>query len=155
MSTCAISQWWLDGVSTSEHAALVVVVGREDVGDGARALDPGVQPRPACRVTRTSHSSAVAMWSTPSSKRSPSASRDRLADRGLGPQSGQLERAAAAVDDPPLAIAREEGGVRRRVVIVEQLEQVREAALLASARLATEAGVAVGAPSNGCRSAGR
>ena len=75
-------------------------------------------------------------WSVPSSNCSPSTSRDRPADRLLGLQAGELERALAAVDDPPVGVAREERRVRRRVVVVEQLEQVREAALLAAARLA-------------------
>ena len=69
---------------------------------------------------------------------------DRAADRLLGLQAGELERAAAAVDDPPVRVAGEERRVRRRVVVVEQLEQVGEPALLAAAGLTAEAGVAVG-----------
>jgi len=68
----------------------------------------------------------------------------RTTDHLLGLQPGQRERSATAVDDPPVPVAREEGRVGRRVVVVEQFVQIGKAALLAPARLAPEAGVAVG-----------
>ncbi len=95
-------------------------------------------------LTRTSHSRAVARWSTPSLEAQTERLLQRLADRGLGAQAGELERATAAIDDPSLRVAREERGGRRRVVIVEQLEQVGEPAFLASARFTPESGVTVG-----------
>ena len=68
---------------------------------------------------------------------------ERLADRGFGAQAGELEGTAAAVDDPSLAVAREERGSRSRVVIVEQLEQIGKAALLAATRLTSKACIPV------------
>ena len=59
--------------------------------------------------------------------------------RVSGLQAGELERPATAIDDPPVGVAREERRARRRVVIVEQLEQVREAAFVAAANVAPEA----------------
>src|SRR5205085_2666647 len=67
------------------------------------------------------------------------------ADRLLRCHPRELERAAAAVHEPPIAVAREERGVGRGVVVVEELEQVREPALLAAADLiASECDVALG-----------
>ena len=61
---------------------------------------------------------------------------DRPPDRLLGGQAGELERALATVDDPAVGVAGEERRIWRRVVVVEQLEQVGEPALLASPGLA-------------------
>ncbi len=80
---------------------------------------------------------------------------ERLADRGLGPQPGELERAAAAVDDASLRVAGEERSGRSRVVVVEQLEQVGEATLLAPPRLTPEARRCDPCPSTGCRNGDR
>ena len=68
----------------------------------------------------------------------------RAADDALVVEAGELEGAAAAADHAALAVADEEGGVGRRVVVVEQLEEEAEAALRAALRLAAEAGGAVG-----------
>ena len=51
-------------------------------------------------------------------------------------EPGQLARAAAGADQTALLIAEKEGRVGRRVVVVEQLEEEAEAALLAAARAA-------------------
>src|SRR5207244_10090945 len=64
---------------------------------------------------------------------------DRPADRGLVPEPGELEAAAPAPDHAGLVVADEEGRVRVRVVVVEQLEEESEAAFLAAARRGAEA----------------
>src|SRR4051812_11180424 len=69
---------------------------------------------------------------------------DGAADDLLVGQAGQLARAAATADHATLLVAHEEGGVRRRVVVVEQLEQEPEAALRAAAWLVPEALLAIG-----------
>ncbi len=68
-----------------------------------------------------------------SSKRSPSTCSHALADHLFLLEAGQLEGASPAADHAALAVADEERGVRRRVVVVEQLEEEREAALRAAA----------------------
>ena len=68
---------------------------------------------------------------------------DALADHVLLLEARERERVLAAADHAPLAVADEEGGVGRRVVVVEQFEQEREAALRAALALAREADVAV------------
>jgi hypothetical protein len=68
---------------------------------------------------------------------------DALADHLLLLEAGEGERVLPAADHPALAVAHEEGGVGRRVVVVEQFEQEREAALRAALGLAGEAEVAV------------
>src|SRR3954454_18544594 len=60
------------------------------------------------------------------------------ADDLLVRQARQLARPAAAADDPALAVADEERGVGRRVVVVEQLEEEPEAALRAPLGLVAE-----------------
>src|SRR5207248_347078 len=65
-------------------------------------------------------------------------------DRGLVLEAGQLEAAAPAADHPGLGVADEEGRVRVRVVVVQQLEQKAESTLLAAAGRAAEAGSAFG-----------
>ena len=84
------------------------------------------------------------MWSVSSSNRSPEHVAHRPADHVEVPEPGQLARTAAGADHASLLVADEERGVGRRVVVVEQLEQEREAALLAAARPADEAGGALG-----------
>src|ERR671920_1053560 len=59
-------------------------------------------------------------------------------------EPGELPRAAARADQAALLVEQEEGGVRSRVVVVEQLEQEAEAASLAALRPALEAGGALG-----------
>src|SRR6185437_9890913 len=49
--------------------------------------------------------------------------------------AGQLEDPAARSEDPPIAVADDEPGVRARVVVVHQLEQKAEAAAPARDRL--------------------
>jgi hypothetical protein len=69
---------------------------------------------------------------------------DRATDRLFGLQARELEGSPAAIDDPPVRVAGEERGVGSRVVVVEQLEEVGEAAFVATPRLPAEAGVAIG-----------
>ena len=66
-------------------------------------------------------------------------------DHVLVGEAGQLEAASAGVDHARLLVADEEGGVGRRVVVVEQLEDEAEAALRAALGARAEAGRAVGA----------
>src|SRR5215218_149971 len=67
----------------------------------------------------------------------------RTADHVQITEPGELARAATGADEPPLLIAEEEGSVRRRVVVVEQLEDEAEATLLATPRATLESGRAV------------
>src|SRR5262245_41501595 len=53
-------------------------------------------------------------------------------------EPGELPCAPAAADDAPGLVADEESGVRRGIVVVQQLEEETEAALGASARLVPE-----------------
>src|SRR4051794_1446458 len=66
------------------------------------------------------------------------------ADDALVVEARQLERPAPAADHAPLGVAHEEGGVGSGVVVVEELEQEREAALAAGGRLTGEAARALG-----------
>src|SRR5207237_2679421 len=56
---------------------------------------------------------------------------------GLG-VAGQLEDAAPGREDPPLLVADEEARVRRRVVVVHQLEEEAEAAVVTCDRHVVE-----------------
>src|SRR5207237_645344 len=69
---------------------------------------------------------------------------DPAADRLLVRQPGELLRAAPAGDDPALLVAGEEGGVGRRVVVVEELEEEAEAAVRAALGEVAEALSALG-----------
>src|SRR4051795_3205765 len=69
---------------------------------------------------------------------------DRAADDPLGVEARELARPTAGADQLALLVGDEERGIRRRVVVVEQLEQEAEPASRAAARLAPEAGVAIG-----------
>ena len=80
---------------------------------------------------------------------------DALADHLLLLEARERERVLAAADHAALAVAHEERGVGRRVVVVEQLEQEGEAALRAALGLAREADVAVELAACGDRSWGR
>ena len=80
---------------------------------------------------------------------------DALADHLLLLEARERERVLAAADHAALAVAHEERRVGRRVVVVEQLEQEREAALRAALGLAGEADVAVELAACGGRSWGR
>src|SRR3954464_14458665 len=64
---------------------------------------------------------------------------DRAADDPLGVEARELARATAGADQPALLVGDEERGVRRRVVVVEQLEQEAEAAVRAAARAVAKA----------------
>src|SRR5262249_10324765 len=66
-----------------------------------------------------------------------------LADHVFLLQAREGEGVLPAAGDAALAVADEEGGIRRRVVVVEQFEQEREAALAAALALAREADVAI------------
>ena len=101
-------------------------------GDVAFAADA----RPARSSARTPHSSTVATWSSPFSKLRPERLLDALADDLLLLEAGQREGVPAAADHAALAVGHEEGRVGRRVVVVEQLEEEREAALRAALALA-------------------
>src|SRR3954454_4940483 len=68
-------------------------------------------------------------------------------DHLLVGQAGELARAAPATDDPALLVADEEGGVGRRVIVVQQLKQEAETALRASLRDGAEAGRSLGGAS--------
>src|SRR5688572_3825252 len=68
---------------------------------------------------------------------------DVASDDVLVAEPGQLARAAAGADHAGLLVEDEEGGVRRRVVILEKLEQEAEAALLTPLRPSAEPGGAV------------
>src|ERR1035437_1619732 len=68
---------------------------------------------------------------------------DTLTDHVLLLQPGEGEGVLAAADHATLAVADEEGGVGRRVVVIEKFEQEREAALRAALALACEAEIAV------------
>ena len=92
---------------------------------------------------RTPHSSTVSTGSSPLEKLRPEHLLDALADDLLLLEPGEGEGVLAAAHDPALAVAHEEGGVGRRVVVVEQFEQERETALGAALGLAGEADVAV------------
>src|ERR687897_221546 len=58
-------------------------------------------------------------------------------------EPGELARSAARPDEAPLLVEDEEGGVGGRVVVVQELEQEPEAALLASLGSRLEAGGAL------------
>ena len=97
-------------------------------------------------LTRTSHSSAVldVVGRRPrSAARGPRATGRPITCSVFSPVSSNDPRPQSTIR--PVGVAGEERRVRRRVVVVEQLEQVREPAFLAPAGLAAEAGVAVGA----------
>src|SRR5436309_15890728 len=66
----------------------------------------------------------------------------RATDRLLGLEASQLEGPPSAIDDPPLTVTREKRGIWGRVVVVQELEQIGESALLAAASLAAKALVA-------------
>src|SRR5436305_912984 len=63
----------------------------------------------------------------------------RAANHILVGKSSQLEAATPGIDHPRLLVADEEGGVRRRVVVVQQLEDKAEAALGAALGARAEA----------------
>src|SRR4029079_13978082 len=65
---------------------------------------------------------------------------DRAPDHVFVGEAGQRDAAPARVDYPRLAVAYEEGGVRRRVVVVEQLEHESEAAFGAALWTGAETG---------------
>ena len=81
---------------------------------------------------RTPHSSTVATGSSPFAKLQAEHLLDALADHLLLLEAGEREGVLAAADHAALAVAHEERRVRRRVVVVEQFEQEREAALRAA-----------------------
>ena len=74
------------------------------------------------------------MWSLSSSNSRPEHLVHVAADHVLVAEPGQLARAAAGADHARVLVEDEERGVGRRVVVVEQLEQEAEAALLAAPR---------------------
>ena len=95
------------------------------------------------------------MWSSPSSNSRPQHLLRGAAHHVEVAEPGQLARAAAGADQATLLVEDEERGVGRGVVVVEQLEQEAEAALLAALGAALEAGRALGGLGCGCRSSGR
>ena len=133
----------IGGRQHDQHPALVVVVRREDVCDRIRgqvalgvhldglALDAHLPfERGADVIGAVDESQAEDLV-------------DRPPDRLLGLDSGQFEGALATVDDPALGVTGEEGRVRRRVIVVEQLEQEPEPAVAAGRRVVRKAFVAV------------
>ena len=115
-----------------EQQAAVVVVGGKDIGDGFAGRSPSALTETRLPSERTPHSSEVSIGSvTPSplvsALSSPSPGRSsrgrapphRPADHVLVGEAGQLEAAFAGVDHAFLLVADEEGGVRRRIIIVE------------------------------------
>ncbi len=92
---------------------------------------------------RTPHSEHRADGVVSVGELQPERLRDRPADHRFLLQAGEREGVLAAADHPPLAVAHEERGVRRGVVVVEQFEEEGKPALGAALRLAGEAEVAV------------
>ena len=136
---------WLVGVSTSSSPPSSSSYAGKMSATALRGRSPSALTATGFPWTLTSHSSAVPTWSVPSSKRRPSTS---LTGRPIACSIFRpvaAEGAPTAVDDPPFAVAGEESRVWRRVIIVEQLKQIREPALVAAASLAPGSGVAVDA----------
>ena len=77
------------------------------------------------------------------------------ADDLLVREAGELARSAPAADDPALLVADEEGRVGSGVVVVEQLEEEREAALRATLGGVAEARPCAPSPWSDDRSWGR
>src|ERR1022692_2360312 len=115
-----------------EQQSAVVVVCREEVGGRARG-EVGVgpqrrglpeRPHPPLEDRRDVILAVL--------EAQPELLRERLTDDLLLLIAGQLERSPAAADHATLAVGHEERRVRRRVVVVEQLEEKREAAVRAA-----------------------
>ena len=79
------------------------------------------------------------MWSSPFSNSRLQHVLHRASDHVEVAEPRELARAAAGADEPALLVEDEEGGVRRGVVVVEQLEQEAEPAALAAPRAGLEA----------------
>ena len=115
-----------------EQQAAVVVVGREDVGDdlllvaaaGAdrELLAQSADAPLACQLHRLRVGEGERL--------------DDVAAHQVGlREAGELEDAAPDREHAPVAVGHEQSGVRRRVVVVEQLEEKAEAAVTARRRL--------------------
>src|SRR3954447_10446710 len=127
-----------------DEQAAVVVVGREEVGGRAR----GEGPLRVDSHRLAQHANAPLQRGGDLVAAVVELQAEHLVDRApddlLLLEAGELERAAAGADRPALLVAHEEGRVRRGVVVVEQLEEEREAAPLAALGLTPEAGGAIG-----------
>src|SRR3989440_11900661 len=126
------------GRREDDEQAAVVVVGREQVGRRARRqvalgvdLD-GLAQHAYAPLERGGHL-VVAVLELEAEH-----VHDRAPDHLLLSQPGELRGAAADPEQPALLVAHEEGGVGGRVVVVEQLEQEAEAALVAAPGLTAE-----------------
>ena len=120
------------GVSTSRRPA-VVVVGGEDVR--LRRLRRGLLRRARSRLVEHAHAPlerGADVVLAGSRTRGSSTSCTGLPITSRSPRPGQLARPAPGADQAALLVEQEEGGVGRRVVVVEQLEQEAEAAFRCS-----------------------
>ena len=116
-----------------EQQAAVLVVGGKHVRLASAGWSPSASTRTSLPITRTPHSSVVSIGSSPFSKLQPEQLLHRPADGALVVEAGQLEAPFPQPITRASRVADEEGGVRVRVVVVEQLEQEAEPAALAAA----------------------
>ena len=105
--------------------------------------------------TRTPHSSAVRDVVVAVLELEAEHVLHRPADHVEVAQAGELARAAPGADQAALLVEDEERGVGRRVVVVEQLEQEAEAALLAARARGPGSRRCARWRRCGCRSSGR
>src|SRR5262245_32072851 len=122
-----------------DEKAAVLVVGREDVGrhlldlPGARAKQELLTEAPDAPLERERDRALALLVAV-----EPECLHDVLPHQLALAVAGQLEDAAAGGDEAAGVVARDEARVRRRVVVVEQLEQEPEAAALARDCLAQQ-----------------
>src|SRR5215208_7956421 len=140
----AVIGWSGSARSQDEQQAAVVVVGREDVRlcrlrAVALGVDGDLLVEDADAPLQRGADVVVAVLEL-----QPQDLLDRTADDVLIAQAGEHAGAPAGADQAALLVRDEERGVRRGVVVVEQLEEEPEAAVLAAAGALGEAGAALG-----------
>src|SRR4051794_10553392 len=118
------------GRGEDEQQAAVVVVGREEVGRRpGRDVALGVDRDRLVALADAPLQGGADGVGVALGELQAEDLAGRAADHVLLVEAGELEGAPAQADDPALRVADEERGVGRRVVVVEELEEKREAAL--------------------------
>src|SRR4051812_15926290 len=133
---------WLARRESHEQAAVVVVGGEEVPGDGLDGAGPRAQlellVEPPHAPLDRDLGRAVALEAG-----DPERLDHLAADQILFAVAGELEDVAAAGEHAGLVVADQEAGARRRVVVLEQLEEEAEPAAVARDRLLGQALAAV------------
>src|SRR5690349_8200423 len=126
-----------------EQPAVVVVRGKEVSGHRLRVARSGPQLQLLAETADAPFERELRGIALGLEAVEPEALDDVRAHQVFLAEPGQLEDPAADREDPPVAVADDHAGRRCRVVVLHQLEQEAEAAVVAGDRLVVEALLAV------------